>query len=88
MKQENSQWNEDQGTSYGTEDKHSSVATTDSCLDVNCHSCEKNWTHTPSTSGSYGRLADEIWVEVEIFKILYGLNYSDFTTFNISAMLL
>ena len=32
----------------------------------------------PSASESYGRLADEMWVEVKIFKIPYGLNYSDF----------
>ena len=35
----------------------------------------------PSTSGSYSRLAgwlaDEMWVEIEIFKILYKLSYSD-----------
>ena len=30
---------------------------TDLCLDVNHRSCEKNWTHAPSASGSYGRLA-------------------------------
>ena len=59
--------------------------TTDSCLDVICHSCEKNWTHMPCASGSYGRLAgymlagwlaDEMQVEVEIFKVPYRLNYS------------
>ena len=42
-----------------------------------------------STSGSYGRLAgwlaDEMLVKVEIFKILYRSNYSDFCY---SAMLL
>ena len=36
----------------------------------------------PSASGSYGRLAgwltDKVRTEVEIFKILHGLNYSDF----------
>ena len=38
-------------------------------LDVNCHSCEKNWTHMSSASLSYSRLVDKIRVEVEIFKI-------------------
>ena len=37
------------------------------------------WT---SASGSYSRLAgwlaDEMWVEIEIFKILHKLNYSDY----------
>ena len=32
---------------------------------------ERNWTHMPSTSGSYGRLADEICLYFKIFKILY-----------------
>ena len=45
----------DQRTSYGAE-------TTDCVLDVNRHTYEKNWTHTPSASGSYGRLADEMQV--------------------------
>ena len=39
----------------------------------------------PSASGSYGRqagrqagwLANEMRVEVKVFKILHGLNYSD-----------
>ena len=37
-----------------------------------------------STTESYGtqegRLADEIWVDFNIFKILYRLNYLDFTS--------
>ena len=53
-------------------------AITDLCLDMNCHSCEKNWTHMPRASGSYGRLADETQVNFEIFKISYRLNYLDF----------
>ena len=44
----------DQRISYGTKDKHSSVQI-DSYLDSNCLSCEKNWSPTPSTIGSYGR---------------------------------
>ena len=28
-------------------------STTDLCLDINRHSCEKNWTHTPSASVPY-----------------------------------
>ena len=46
----------------------------------------KNWAYAPTTSGSYSRqagwlagwLADEMWVDFKIFKILYRLNYSDF----------
>ena len=67
----------DQRTSYGAKDKCSLVQQIH-VLHVNRHTFEKNWTHTPSTSGSCGRLADEMWVEVEFFKILYRLNYSDF----------
>ena len=76
-----------QRTSYGTENKHSSVQQIH-VLDVNHHTSYKKWTHTPSTSGFYGRLADEMQVQVEIFKIPYRLNYSDFSMFNINAMLL
>ena len=32
--------------------------TTDLCLDISRHSCEKNWTHMASATGSYGRPAD------------------------------
>ena len=45
----------DQRTSYGTEDKHPLVQHIP-VIDVNHHSFEKIWTHTPSASGSYGRL--------------------------------
>ena len=41
-----------------------------------------------STSGSYSRLADKIWLDFEIIKILYRLNYLDFYFVDISAMLL
>ena len=54
-------------------------------LDVNCHSCEKNWTHMPSASLSYSGLVDKIRVEVEIFKIRI---FYYVCMFNISAMLL
>ena len=58
--------------------------------------CEKNLAHAPTTSGSYSRLAgrlaaclaDEMGVDFEIFKIIYRLNYSDFTLFSIVIMLL
>ena len=33
-------------------------STTDLCLDMDHLSCEKNWTHMPSTRGSYGRQVD------------------------------
>ena len=39
----------------------------------------------PSPSGSYGRLADEIWLDFKILKILYRL---DFYLVYSSAMLL
>ena len=45
----------DQRTRYGAKDKRSLVQQI-RVLDENCHSFEKNWTHTPSASGSYGRL--------------------------------
>ena len=38
-------------------------------VDANYILCEKNWTHTRSGTGSYGRqMADEIQVNLEIFK--------------------
>ena len=43
----------------------------------------------PSPSGSYsGRLADEIWLDFEILKILYSLNYLEFYFVYNSTMLL
>ena len=62
----------DQRTSCGAEDKYSSVQQI-CVLDVNHQTIEKNWTHTPSTSGSYGRLAKKMYVEVDSFKIPYRL---------------
>ena len=49
---------------------------------------KKNWASTPSASGSYGRLVDEIRLDFEILKILYRLNYLDFYFVYSSAMLL
>ena len=48
----------DQRTSYGAEDKRSSVQ--QSCLQtvIAFIAGEKNWTHMPSASGSNSRLAD------------------------------
>ena len=34
------------------------------------------WNPTPSATGSYGRQADEIQVNFEIFKVGYRLKYS------------
>ena len=34
-----------------------------------------------------GGLVDEIWMDVEVFQILYRLNYFIFTSCNVSAML-
>ena len=52
----------------------------------------KNWASTPSASGSYGRqagrVADKIWLDFEILKILYRLKYLDFYFVYSSAMLL
>ena len=43
----------------------------------------------PRTTGrSYSRLADEMWADFEIFYNFYKLKCLDFTSFNISAMLL
>ena len=68
----------DQRTSYGAKDKRSSVQQI-RVLDVNCHSFEKNWTHGLALVGlAAGWLADEIWLKVEIFKILCRLNYLEF----------
>ena len=61
----------EQRTSYGAKGKPSLVEQIHA-LDVNRHSSEKNWTHTPSDSGSYGRLTDEMRVQVEIFKFPIG----------------
>ena len=47
----------DQRTSYGAKNKCSWVQWIRTYLDRNCLSCEKNWTPTPSTSGSYGTQA-------------------------------
>ena len=58
-------------------------------LDSNYLSCEKNWTATPSASGSYGRQAGwqtKIQLDFETFVILYRLNYLNFYHFDISAM--
>ena len=45
---------------------------TDSCLDSDRLSCAKNWIHMPSTSGSHGRLADEIQVDFKTLKFSTG----------------
>ena len=50
------------------------------------------WEKPRSTSGSYSRqagwLADEIWVDFKVFKILYKLNYLDSGFIDISTMLI
>ena len=40
----------------------------------------------PSANGSYGRLVDEMWMEVKIFITPYRLNYP--AILSISALLL
>ena len=55
----------DQRTSYDAKDKRSSVQQI-YVLDVNRHPFEKNWTHMPSASGSYGRLADLLADEMQV----------------------
>ena len=56
------------------------------------HLVRKKWASTPSTSGSYGRVAgrqaDKIRLDFAILKILYRLNYLDFYFVYSSAMLL
>ena len=48
----------------------------DSYLDSNRLSCEKNWTlHLVLVGLMAGWQADEIWLDFEIFKVLYKLNY-------------
>ena len=50
-----------------------------------------NWAHAPTVSESYGKqagrlaswLVDKMQVNFKIFKILYRLNYLDFTSFNL-----
>ena len=58
-------------------------------LDINCLSCEKNWTSTPSASGLYGGQAGR-WktAEFQILEILYRLNYFDSYFVYSSAVLL
>ena len=46
---------------------------------------KKSWPYPPTTSRYYSRVVDEIQVN---FNILHRLHYLDFTSFNISAMLL
>ena len=66
----------DERISYGSEDKHFLVQQI--CVfDVNHNLVRKTWTYMPSTSGYYGRLADEMHVEVDIIKVPYRLSYSD-----------
>ena len=44
-------------------------STTDLCLDSGRLHSERNWTHTPSASGSYSsRLADKIGMSLKLFK--------------------
>ena len=78
---------DDQRTSYGAKGKHSSVQRI-CILTAIAYLVRKNWASTPSASGSYGRLADEIRLDIEILKILYRLNYLDFYFVYSSAMLL
>ena len=52
-------------------------------LGTNYILCEKNWTHTRSGTGSYGRqVADEIQVNLEIFKNHCTSKDSTFASFN------
>ena len=44
-------------------------STTDLCLDSGRLHSERNWTHTPSASGSYSsRLADKIGMSLKLLK--------------------
>ena len=82
---------DDQRTSYGAKGKRSSVQRIRIYTAI-AYLVRKNWASAPSASGSYsrlaGRLADEIWLDFEILKILYRLNYLDFYFVYSSATLL
>ena len=52
-------------------------------VDANYILCEKNWTRTRSGTGSYGRqVADEMQVNLEIFKITVHQKIRLFASFN------
>ena len=58
----------DEGYHQGAEDKSFSEQQV-RIVDANYIPCEKNWTHTRSGTGSYGRqMAGKIQVNLEIFK--------------------
>ena len=69
-----------QMTSYGAEDKRSSVQQNRIQTAIT-FTVRKNWTNRLSASGSYSRLAgwqaDKIGMSCKIFKILYKLNQSN-----------
>ena len=82
----------DQRKSYGTKDKRSSIQWI--CIQTAiAFLVRKTQIHTPITSGSYSRqagrqpgwLADKIWVDFKVFKILYRLNYLDSGFIDIST---
>ena len=52
-------------------------------VDANYILCEKNWTHTCSGTGSYGRqMADEIQVKLEFLKITVHRKIGLIASFN------
>ena len=59
-----------QRTNYGAEGKRSSIQQI-RVLDMNRHT-------GPMHLALVGLMADEMWVEIKIFKIPYKFNYSDF----------
>ena len=66
----------DERTHHGAMDQ-TLIGTTDLCKRVDILYCKKGPTLPPLVGLTAGREADEIWVDFEILKLLYRLNYSD-----------
>jgi len=49
--------------------------------------CEKNWSHSTSATRSYSRLADEIVLNLENFKIICWKNFKFFSAFDKGTVL-
>ena len=72
----------DEGNHQGAVDK-SFLEQRIRIVDANYILCVKNWTHTRSGTGSYGRqMADEIHVNLEILKITVQRKIRLFASFN------
>ena len=78
----------DQRTSYGAKDKCSLVQWICIYMQLPFLWEKTGPPHLALVDLKAGRLADEIWLDFEIFKILYRLNYLEFHFVDSSAMLL